>query len=236
MNLRWGAGGECGAESIDCAMRVEPSSTQGARGAECPALHAKAGEEAVEEARRSLGTALIATGAEDRRAFQEVYSRTSAKLFGICLRICGDRQGAEDVLHEVYLKVWKQAGAWDPSRGTAITWLATIARNRAIDWRRTQNVRRATSIDDAVANIIDLSPSVELAMVASERSCNLQHGLRALRPHQRDAIREAFFDGATYAELAAARDVPLGTVKSWVRRGLAQMKLQLDQMEGAAAP
>lgn len=82
-------------------------------------------------ARTALVEALVATGEQDRSAFQRVYRLTSAKLFGVCLRICGDRQAAEDVLHEVYLTVWKRAGGYEPGRSSPITWLATIARNRA---------------------------------------------------------------------------------------------------------
>ena len=102
------------------------------------------------KARERLTEALVRTGTEDRAAFSELYDLTSAKLFGICLRICGERQAAEDVLHEVYLTIWKRAGAYEPGRASPITWLATIARNRSIDWRRARKVRRTTSpIEDA---------------------------------------------------------------------------------------
>lgn len=86
---------------------------------------------AADHARAHLAATLIAVGGEDRTAFRELYRLTSAKLFGITLRICGERQAAEDVLHDVYLTVWRRAGAWEPGRASPITWLATIARNRA---------------------------------------------------------------------------------------------------------
>jgi RNA polymerase sigma-70 factor (ECF subfamily) len=109
------------------------------------------------DARAYLAAMLIATGSEDRAAFREVYRLTSAKLFGICLRICGDRSAAEDVLHDVYLTIWRRAGAWEPGRASPITWLATVARNRAIDWRRAQGGRQTRPIAEA-PDIADSAP------------------------------------------------------------------------------
>ncbi len=175
------------------------------------------------EARARLCAALERVGAEDRDAFREVYALTSAKLFGICLRICGERTGAEDVLHEVYLTIWKRAGAFEPGRASPISWLATIARNRAIDWVRAKGVRPTRPIEDA-ALIADETPDQFSIAQRDETSRRLHDCLDALEERQRDAIRTAFFDGMTYAELAAAKGVPLGTMKSWVRRGLMQLK------------
>ena len=174
-------------------------------------------------ARQRLVEALIATGEEDRAAFRTLYHLTSAKLFGICLRICGDRQAAEDVLSEVYLTIWKRAGAFEPGRASPITWLATIARNRAIDWRRSSGRAPPARIDD-VPEIADDRISAEDHMLVDERAGQLHHCLDELEQRQRDAIRTAFFDGLTYAELAARDSVPLGTMKSWVRRGLMRLK------------
>ncbi|TPG40400.1 sigma-70 family RNA polymerase sigma factor [Sphingomonas koreensis] len=178
-------------------------------------------------ARERLADVLIRTGREDRDAFRQLYDLTSAKLFGICLRICGERQAAEDVLHEVYLTVWKRAGGYEPGRASPITWLATIARNRAIDWRRAHKVRRTTPLDD-VPPIPDLAPLAPDMMLADEVSHRLHVCLEALDDDQRNAIRTAFFDGVTYAELAERRAVPLGTMKSWVRRGLKRLRECLD--------
>ena len=174
-----------------------------------------------------LTEALVRTGAEDREAFRSLYLLTAAKLFGICLRICGERQAAEDVLHEVYLTVWRRAGAYEPGRASPITWLATIARNRAIDWRRAQGGRQFAPIDD-LPDIVDTAPlASDLLEAAGERD-RLHGCLGALEERQQTAIRTAFFDGVTYAELAQRQDVPLGTLKSWVRRGLIALKRCLD--------
>lgn len=181
---------------------------------------------AADAARAHLAETLVAVGGEDRAAFHELYRLTSAKLFGIALRICGDRQAAEDVLHEVYLIVWRRAGAWEPGRASPITWLATIARNRAIDWRRA--VRPAASLDaaDGIADP-DIGAEARLA-VAGERHALLDC-LAELEERQRAAIRRAFFDGLTYAQVAAAAGVPVSTTKSWVRRGLGKLKECLDR-------
>jgi RNA polymerase sigma-70 factor (ECF subfamily) len=178
---------------------------------------------AADAARQRLVEALVATGGEDRSAFRTLYHLTSATLFGICLRICGDRQAAEDVLSEVYLTIWKRAGAFEPGRASPISWLATIARNRAIDWRRSSGRTPAARIDD-VPEIADDRISAVDGLLQDERAGQLHHCLDELEQRQRDAIRTAFFDGLTYAELAEREAVPLGTMKSWVRRGLIRLK------------
>jgi RNA polymerase sigma factor (sigma-70 family) len=182
----------------------------------------------ADDARVRLAEALVRTGTEDRVAFRDVYRLTSAKLFGICLRICGERQAAEDVLHEVYLTVWKRAGAFEPARASAITWLATIARNRAIDWRRAQGKRVSVPIEEALP-IPDTAPLASEAMEASERAYRLRECLEELDARPRDAIRTAFFDGLSYSELSEAAAVPLGTIKSWVRRGLIKLRDCLER-------
>ncbi|MEJ5979603.1 sigma-70 family RNA polymerase sigma factor [Novosphingobium sp. PS1R-30] len=178
-------------------------------------------------ARVRLTEALVGTGEEDRSAFQRVYALTSAKLFGICFRICGDRQAAEDVLHEVYLTIWKRAGSFQPGRASPITWLATVARNRAIDWRRANPARRTGPFEWA-DDIADGGIAADDAIIAGESDRRLHLCLDSLDANQRSAIRAAFFDGLTYAELAQRKEVPLGTMKSWVRRGLARLKDCLD--------
>jgi len=177
----------------------------------------------TDAARARLVEALVATGAEDRAAFATLYSLTSAKLFGVCLRICGDRGAAEDVLSEVYLTIWRRAGAFEPGRASPISWLATIARNRAIDWRRSAGRRQAVTLDDA-PEVADPDPSVEERMIESDDTKQLHLCLDQLDVKQRGAIRSAFFGGLTYAELAERDRVPLGTMKSWVRRGLQRLK------------
>ena len=178
---------------------------------------------ATDAARTRLVEALVATGTDDRAAFATLYKLTSAKLFGVCLRICGERQAAEDVLSEVYLTIWRRAGAFEPGRASPISWLATIARNRAIDWRRSAGRKVAMTLDEA-PEVADPDPSAEERMVTNDEDQRLHLCLDQLEDKQRGAIRTAFFDGLTYAELAEREGVPLGTMKSWVRRGLMRLK------------
>lgn len=182
---------------------------------------------AADSARAELVEALVATGQEDRGAFRTLYRLTSAKLFGICLRICQDRSAAEDVLSDVYLLIWRRAGAFEPGRASPITWLATIARNRAIDWRRAAAVRPSAPLAEA-PDVADNSPSAVDGLLRTEQDRRLHLCLDSLEEPQRRAIRTAFFDGVTYAELAERQSVPLGTMKSWVRRGLIRLKDCLD--------
>ena len=178
-------------------------------------------------ARARLVEALVATGREDRSAFRTVYDLTSAKLFGVVLRICNDRGAAEEVLSDVYLTIWKRAGAYEPGRASPISWLATIARNRAIDWRRASARAPSTPLDEAPDIADDRASAFDL--LAQEEGARALHlCLDALDDKQRGAIRTAFFDGLTYAELAERDAVPLGTMKSWVRRGLIRLKECLD--------
>lgn len=174
-------------------------------------------------ARAELVALLARVAASDRSALREVYSRTSAKLFGICLRICGEREAAEDVLQDVYLKIWRRAGRFDPDRASPITWAATIARNAAIDWRRAHSGPTMLG-EDAALDIADDRPDGFAAAAAGQERARIFGCLDQLEGRQRGAIRAAFFDGLSYPQLAAAMKVPLGTMKSWIRRGLHQMK------------
>lgn len=169
---------------------------------------------------------MAAVARRDRAALRQVYDLTSAKLFGICLRICGDRGSAEDVLQGVYLKIWDRAGQYDAARASPITWLATIARNSAIDWRRSAAARglAVTRGDDAALAVADEAPLADQKMLADEADVRLHRCLGELDARAQGCIRSAFFDGLTYAELASRENVPLGTMKSWIRRALMRLK------------
>lgn len=130
-------------------------------------------------------------------------------------------------MHEVYLTIWKQAGSFQPGKASPISWLAVIARNRAIDWRRTNSAGRTVRIEFA-DDIPDETLATDETMIATERDGRLHRCLDELEERQRKAIHAAFFNGLTYAELAERSAVPLGTMKSWVRRGLARLKDCLD--------
>jgi len=180
-------------------------------------------------ARSQLIAALARVAKGERAALKLVYRDTSAKLFGVCLRILRDNGEAEDVLQDVYMTVWRQAATFDPERGSPITWLVAIARNRSIDrLRASVTTRRMQSIDDAL-EIGDSAPSALERVETGQEHRRLMNCLDELEPRHASAIRSAFLDGATYEELAQQVDVPLGTMKSWIRRSLQRLRDCLER-------
>ncbi len=182
------------------------------------------------DANRSLiAAALQRIAGGDRAALQTVYRLTSAKLFGVCLRILSERNDAEDVLQEVFVTVWRKAADFDPSRASPMTWLIAIARNRAIDrLRATRRSRRMEPIE-AATEIADSGLSADSALELGQDHARLHGCLDGLAAHERNALRGAFFDGNTYEDLATRMSVPLGTMKSWIRRAMAKLKSCLEQ-------
>ncbi|MBR0552938.1 sigma-70 family RNA polymerase sigma factor [Stakelama marina] len=181
----------------------------------------------ADAARERLVLALAGVARRDHAALRQVYDLTSAKLFGICLRISRDREAAEDILQTVYIKIWDRAGRFDASRASPITWLGTIARNTAIDWKRASG-RIESAPEEAALEIADDRPSADALLEQEEQGERISECMDDLEQRQRGAIRSAFFDGFTYAELAERAKVPLGTMKSWIRRGLQKLKACLD--------
>jgi len=161
-------------------------------------------------------------------ALREVYESTSAKLFGVCLRILGEPSEAEDVLQEVYTTVWRKASTFDGARASPITWMAAIARNRSIDRLRARPRARTEPIEAALA-IADPSPSAETMLQDAQGSRRLRGCLDELEEPHRIAIRAAFLDGHTYDVLARGAGVPLGTMKSWIRRSLLKLKACMER-------
>ncbi|WP_158915527.1 sigma-70 family RNA polymerase sigma factor [Caulobacter sp. S45] len=179
--------------------------------------------------RQRLSLALVQVGGGDKAALRRVYDQTSAKLFGVCLRILRDRNEAEDVLQEVYVTVWRRAGSFDPERGVSpITWLATLARNRAIDRLRASKAHLSRPLELA-AEAPDPAPLASASLERDEAHRRLAVCLGELEPEHAAYIRGAFFDGHTYASLADAAGAPLGTMKSWIRRALLRLRTCLDQ-------
>jgi RNA polymerase sigma factor (sigma-70 family) len=177
--------------------------------------------------RQALQDALGRVAAGDSAALKQVYDATSAKLFGVCLRILNDRSEAEDVLQEVYTTVWAKAGQFEAGRASPITWLAALARNRAIDRLRQVGRRSLSPIDDAAA-VPDDGVSAFDQLSASQEALRLDGCLSQLEDVQQKAVRAAFFGGLTYEEVATTFAVPLGTMKSWIRRSLQKLKACLE--------
>ncbi len=173
-----------------------------------------------------LSALLPRCAAGDHAALRRIYDLQAARLKGLAHRITGSPMLAEDVLHDVFLHVWQQAGRYDPARGTPRAWLTTLTRYRALDVVRRAG-REISTWDPPDA--ADESPDAVARLVASAEGRALQHCLSALDAPRRRMIRLAFIDGRTHAEIAATLDMPLGTVKSTIRRGLAALKRCLEQ-------
>ena len=183
----------------------------------------------ADTSRIQLAAALVRVATGDRAALRMVYKDTSAKLFGVVLRIVNDRSEAEDVLQDVFVTVWRKAATFDPAKASPITWLVAIARNRAIDRVRASGMSRRTDPIEAAGEVSDPAPvATELVEAAQERE-RLTRCLDELEARQATAIRAAFLDGATYEDLARRMKVPLGTMKSWIRRGLLKLRTCLER-------
>lgn len=184
---------------------------------------------ATDTDRARLVAALGAVAGGDRDALQLIYQTTSAKLYGVCLRILNDTAEAEDVLQEIYLTIWRRAGAFEPERGLSpITWLVAIARNKSIDRLRSTARPRALRPIEEAADIADDGPAPSLGVERADEAAALGRCMGELDPKHADAVRTAFFEGVTYEALAARVNAPVGTVKSWIRRSLQRLRTCLE--------
>jgi RNA polymerase sigma-70 factor, ECF subfamily len=192
------------------------------------------------ERSHDLARLLARAGLGDRAAFATLYERTSSHLFAVVLRINRDRAQAEDVLQEVYVKVWRAASTFDAAQSQPLTWLTSIARNRAIDsLRRVQaqpQVRaagvaadgRESEDDDVYDTVADEAPGPLDLLSGAAEARSLAACMDKLSATQRQSLALAFFQGLSHAEIAAQMRQPLGTIKSWVRRSLAALKSCLE--------
>jgi RNA polymerase sigma-70 factor, ECF subfamily len=177
--------------------------------------------------RDDLVEALAAVARGDKAAFEMLYTATSLKLYGIVVRILGQRALADEVLQEVYVRVWQRAGEFDPATSSPITWLTTIARNRALDEAKRKTTR---SFEDH-PEVFEL-PSDDDPLENHERNEDrrrLQACLDGLEPEKREMVLLAYYFGLTREEIAERTGRPAATVKTWLRRSLAQLKNCLDR-------
>jgi RNA polymerase sigma factor (sigma-70 family) len=186
---------------------------------------------------RDLAALLARAGIGDKAAFATLYQRTSAHLFGVVLRINRDRAQAEDILQEVYVNVWRAASGFDAAQSQPLTWLTSIARNRAIDSLRRQQAQPQVQThsasqdedEDVYDQMADDKPGpLDLLSRASDARA-LGACMETLGAQQRQSVALAFFDGLSHAEVAEQLRQPLGTVKSWVRRALLSLKACLER-------
>lgn len=165
---------------------------------------------------------IVRTSMKDRAAFDLLYRSTSAKLFGVCLRILNDRAEAEEALQEVFVKIWAKADRFAVSELSPISWLVAVARNHSID-RIRQRRRPAVDLDEAL-DVADPAPGPEALAVAGGDRAQLLSCLQELDVARAEAVRGAYIAGESYAELAERYKVPLNTMRTWLRRSLMKLR------------
>jgi RNA polymerase sigma-70 factor (ECF subfamily) len=172
--------------------------------------------------RSDIEDLILRVGQGNRAAFRALYDATSAKLFGVGLRVLNDRTEAEESLQEVFVKIWHNASRYQVNGLSPITWLITIARNTAVDRRR--KLRRTGDQAQIDEQVVDpgIGPE-DMTIAASERS-RLVACFGELPGDRAEAVRRAYLEGDTYADLAARFDVPLNTMRTWLRRSLLALK------------
>jgi RNA polymerase sigma-70 factor, ECF subfamily len=182
---------------------------------------------------------ILLTAAHDASAFSMLYQRTSPVLLGVALRITRRREMAEEVLHDAFVKVWNQAKSFDPLALQPVAWMTAIVRNRALDLVTSAEATRVESFDahddddgsgNALERLLDWSDAGDAgATLDNERATHhLRDCLAELKATERQAISLAYHHGMSHSELAEHLQKPVGTVKSWVRRGLEALRTCMD--------
>lgn len=160
----------------------------------------------------------------DEAAFAELYDATSRRLFGLVLRIVRDHAMSEEVTQEVYLDVWRTSARFDPTRGSALSWLMTIAHRTAVDRvRSSESSRRRDDTHAATHQDVDFDTTAEAAQASLEAQ-RVRRALASLTDAQRAAVELAYLGGYTHTEVATLLEIPLGTAKTRIRDGLIRLR------------
>ena len=172
----------------------------------------------------TLEELLVATAAGDREAFSRLYDQTAPRVFGLVRRLLVDAAQAEEVTQDVYLEAWQTAARFDSARGSAVTWLLTLAHRRAVDRVRASQAARdrdlRTGLRDLDVPIDEVSETVEVRL----EHARVAGALAGLSAVQREALSLAYYDGCSQSEIASRLDVPLGTVKTRLRDGMIRLR------------
>lgn len=158
----------------------------------------------------------------DRAAFRTLYEATSAKLFGVTLRILRDRAEAEEALQEIYVRIWQRADRYVAGEASPISWLVAVARNHSLDVLRAR--RPASGAIEEAIEIPDVTPGPEDNAANSEDRARIAMCLGELDSDRAEAVRGAYLDGYSYEELANRFSVPLNTMRTWLRRSLIKLR------------
>ena len=173
-----------------------------------------------------ISALLSQVGLGNKSAFGTLYDLTSAKLFGVCVRILRDRAEAEDAVQEVYIKIWHSAARFQQAGASPMSWLIAIARNQSIDKLR---ARRAPAVEiDEAFEVQDDAPGPEAALLAGDEKSKINQCLDQLPKERAEAVRAAYVEGYSYLELATRFQLPLNTLRTWLRRSLLSLRECLE--------
>ena len=176
---------------------------------------------------------LLATGGGDVLAFADLYQALSPRVHGLVLRVLGDAHQSEEVTQEVFVQIWQSAGSYDPTRGTPLAWVMTLAHRRAVDRVRSSSSARRRDTEHAehaghsVGTPFDATAA---AAHASLEARTVREAVAALSPGQRQALELAYFGGHTYQEVSRLLGIPLGTAKGRIRDGLLRLRVLLSPL------
>ncbi|MBZ4021327.1 RNA polymerase subunit sigma [Rhodobacter sp. TJ_12] len=169
-----------------------------------------------------LGALLARVALKERAAFSALYSAHGAKLFGICLRLLQDRTEAEDALQDVFVKIWMNADRYVPEVASPAAWLNTVARNLCIDRLR---ARKGGGVEAEVLEALpSLEPTPEAEAIRASEGRRIDDCMGKLEGVRAEAVRRAYVEGESYLELAERFEVPLNTMRSWLRRSLISLR------------
>ncbi len=171
-----------------------------------------------------LGYLLAETGRQNGQAFTALYQQTSSKLFAVLIRILRDRDEAADVLQEVYIAIWRRAAQFDPAKG--LTWMAIVTRNAGIDALRRRRPNHVS--DDSCKELVFEGPCAFEAMKGGDARKIILQKLNSLSPNMREAVRLYYLEEHALTEVAEAMQSPLNTTKSWIRRGLQNLRSEMS--------
>lgn len=183
---------------------------------------------AIETDQDELMGLLLAVAREDRQAFQLLYEKMAGRMFGLCLKLAKQQELAEEAVQDAFVQIWHRASEYHNDRGAPLSWMMTIARYRTLDLMRA----RKTRATDGVAALESVEDGREGPLDRSLRSAGeaaLTGCLDELSGDQKDSILLSYYRGLTHDELAIALSSPVGTVKSWIRRGLMALKRCLER-------
>ncbi|MFT6676355.1 MAG: RNA polymerase sigma-70 factor (ECF subfamily) [Sulfitobacter sp.] len=178
--------------------------------------------------REEIENLIARVALKDRAAFELLYDRVSAKLFGVCLRVLSKRAAAEDAMQDTFVKIWNNADRYQTNGLSPMTWLITIARNTSIDRLRKRR-KGHQDIDTPGLELAAPGPSPEQSAIAASEASQLIDCLDTLEADRAAAVRGAYLDGDTYADLAERFAVPLNTMRTWLRRGLLALRECMSQ-------